>query len=157
MGSLKRGGRCSLLRALAAPSHVEWSFPVRTLIGAGRRSEIPEVLAGAGASRPLVVTDPGLASLDFFPKMLDHLKAAGLSPTPFSGVHPNPLDTDVHAGTEEYRRAACDSVVCVGGGSAMDAGKCISMVAESGLTLSQCDYWEPESPQLPAGGRLPHA
>jgi len=131
----------------------EWNFPVRTLVGPKRRHDIKTVLAERGSHRPLLVTDKGLASQPFFQDMLEDLKSTGLKVTVFNGVHPNPLDTDVEQGVEVYKSSASDSVICVGGGSALDGGKCIAMTAESCLPLSAMDYFA-ESPTLPPAGRL---
>lgn len=126
-----------------------WAFPTRTLVAPRRRLEIPAELARVGARRPLVVTDSGVAKQGFFSEFVDDLGRAGLHITTFAEVHPNPLDTDVSRGVATYRAAGADSVVCVGGGSAMDAGKCVAMCAESGLQLSECDYDVPYGEQAP--------
>ena len=56
--------------SIGVPPFSEWSFPIRTLVGAGRRREIPAILNGMSviknartgekvpAKRPLVVCDP---------------------------------------------------------------------------------------------------
>lgn len=137
------------LRALRS----EWLFPVRTIVGAGRRLEIPALLASRGASKPLVVTDRSLAEWDAFRGILAGLSEAGLKPTAFTEVSPNPLDTDIASGAQLYRDVSADSLVIIGGGSALDAGKSIAMIAESGLKLAECDYFADPRP-VPAGGRL---
>ena len=40
-----------------------WSYPTRVWLGAGRLAELPAAAAELGMSRPLLVTDPGLARL----------------------------------------------------------------------------------------------
>jgi alcohol dehydrogenase len=55
-----------------------WSYPTAIRFGAGRISEIAEACAAAGISRPLLVTDRGLASLPITVNALDLLEAAGL-------------------------------------------------------------------------------
>lgn len=126
---------------------------MRTLVGPKRRGDIPAVLAEGGCKRPMVVTDKGLASQEFFQGFLADLGRTDMKVTLFSEVHPNPLDTDVQRGVEHYKASGSDSIICVGGGSALDGGKCIAMVAESGLPLEAMDYWS-ASPALPSGGRL---
>eukprot|EP00930_Biecheleria_cincta_P002000 TRINITY_DN10307_c0_g1_i1.p1 TRINITY_DN10307_c0_g1~~TRINITY_DN10307_c0_g1_i1.p1 ORF type:complete len:402 (-),score=65.95 TRINITY_DN10307_c0_g1_i1:213-1418(-) len=147
--------RCfRLLRGpTAALSPTEWSFPVRTLVGPTSRGDIPAVLAEGGCKRPMVVTDKGLASQEFFQAFLEDLRRSDMQIALFSEVNPNPLDTDVQRGVEHYKASGSDSIICVGGGSALDGGKCIAMVAESGLSLEAMDYWS-ASPDLPSGGRL---
>eukprot|EP00931_Biecheleriopsis_adriatica_P121246 TRINITY_DN96332_c0_g1_i1.p1 TRINITY_DN96332_c0_g1~~TRINITY_DN96332_c0_g1_i1.p1 ORF type:complete len:394 (+),score=85.59 TRINITY_DN96332_c0_g1_i1:37-1218(+) len=137
-----RAARCAV---------TEWNFPLRTLVGYGASRQIPQIL-GAG-SRPLVVTDPGLAKQPFFTSLVSDFERAGLHPILFTDVHPNPRDTDVEAGVKLYHEAAATSVICVGGGSALDAGKCMAMVAKSKLQLAECDYFA-DSPTIPEGGEL---
>jgi alcohol dehydrogenase class IV len=91
-----------------------------------------------------VVTDPHVANLPWFHDFLDHMRedrdkaqSAGSSKpwdvAVYSGVHGNPLESDVMEAVELYRSHGADSVVCVGGGSGLDAGKCVAMIAESGF------------------------
>ena len=43
--------------------HVDWNYPTRMVVGAGRVNELPELCQSLGIRKPLIVTDPGLASL----------------------------------------------------------------------------------------------
>lgn len=125
-----------------------------TLVGPKARQAIPSILASKGVKRPLVVTDKGLPSQPFFQEFLEDLRTSSLEGVSlFSDVHPNPRDTDVAHGVEYYKATGSDSVICVGGGSGLDAGKCIAMVAESALPLEVMDYFG-TPPPLPTGGRL---
>lgn len=47
----------------------------------------------------------------------------------FSSFTPNPLWEQVEDGTALFREAGCDSLLAVGGGSAMDVAKCIKLRA----------------------------
>jgi len=117
------------------------------------RFEIPCVLAKNGLSKPLVVTDAKLAQQPLFADFLCDLKVRGLHTTPFAEVSPNPLDVDIANGARAYRQVGADCIIAIGGGSGMDSGKSIAMVAESGLSLQSCDYFS-ESPPVANGGRL---
>src|SRR5689334_8720405 len=101
---------------------VTFSFPTTVLFGPGSIKELPQRLAAMGAHKPLVVTDKGLLGTPAF-GAIESL-SAGKWPV-FSGVTPNPVEDDVERGAEAYRRGGCDSVVAVGGGSALDVGKVI--------------------------------
>lgn len=63
----------------------------------------------------------------------DRLPIAGavgsLADVRFSAFSPNPLYEDVVSGVELLRRAGCDAILAVGGGSAMDVAKCIKLFA----------------------------
>jgi len=47
----------------------------------------------------------------------------------YSGVHPNPIEQDVEEAFRQYREAGCDSVIAVGGGSALDGAKAVRIKA----------------------------
>lgn len=45
----------------------------------------------------------------------------------FTDFQPNPIYENVQAGVELFRTEACDAIMAVGGGSAMDVAKCIKL------------------------------
>ena len=102
-----------------------WSFPTQIRIGAGCVAEIGEVCGRHAIARPLVVTDPGFAEL---PAMADVLAALDLPVSVFHDVRQNPTGSNIEAGVEAYRAGGHDGVIAVGGGSALDAGKCIALM-----------------------------
>lgn len=58
------------------------------------------------------------------------LEAAGkVTFTRFGGFGPNPSYESVGEGVRRFRDAACDAVIAVGGGSAMDVAKCVKLYA----------------------------
>jgi alcohol dehydrogenase class IV len=81
-----------------------------------------------GASRVLIVTDPGIIQAGWSAKVEASLKAEGVAYAVFSDVTPNPKDHEVMAGAEFYRSQACDLILAVGGGSPMDCAKGIGVV-----------------------------
>jgi alcohol dehydrogenase len=81
-----------------------------------------------GASKVLVVTDPGVRQAGWAGKVEASLQAQEVAYAVFSAVTPNPKDHEVMAGAEFYRRQGCDLILAVGGGSPMDCAKGIGMV-----------------------------
>ena len=57
-----------------------WSYPTAIRFGAGRISEIAEACMAAGITKPLLITDRGLAGMDITQRTLDLIDAAGLGP-----------------------------------------------------------------------------
>jgi len=81
-----------------------------------------------GASKVLIVTDPGVQQAGWTAKVEASLKAEDVPYAVFSGVTPNPKDYEVMEGAEFYRRNDCDLILAVGGGSPMDCAKGIGVV-----------------------------
>jgi alcohol dehydrogenase class IV len=106
-----------------------WSYPTAVKFGAGRISEIADACKSAGISKPLLVTDKGLASMEITTKTLDLIEAAGLGRGMFSEVDPNPTDKNADDGVKFYREGGFDGVIAFGGGSGLDLAKVIAFMA----------------------------
>lgn len=106
-----------------------WSYPTAIRFGAGRISEIADACRAAGISRPLLVTDRGLAGMEITRKTLKLLAEAGLGDAMFSDVDPNPNERNVADGLRVYRDGGHDGVVAFGGGSGLDLGKVLAFMA----------------------------
>lgn len=106
-----------------------FSFPTRMVFGVGAARQLPACLSEIGVRRPLVVTDPGLRSAPPFETVVSALRQGGIQYEVFAGVHPNPVEEDVQQAAELYRRAGCDGVIGLGGGSAIDVAKATVVMA----------------------------
>lgn len=116
----------------------KWTFPTTVLFGAGRISELPDVLKAAGIKHPLFVTDPGLARLPVVADTLAILDKAGVSYGVFSDVKPNPVESNLESGIAVFREGGHDGVIAFGGGSALDLGKLVAF--QSGQTRPVWDF-----------------
>jgi len=67
------------------------------------------------------------------------LEAAGLGRAVFSDVDPNPNETNMADGIKVYLGGGHDGVICFGGGSALDLGKMIALMAHQRADLSVWD------------------
>ncbi|OWU79280.1 iron-containing alcohol dehydrogenase [Phaeobacter sp. 22II1-1F12B] len=106
-----------------------WSYPTAIKFGAGRIAELAEACVACGMSKPLLVTDKGLASLPITTQALDILEGAGLGRALFSEVDPNPNEINLAAGLKVYRDGDHDGVIAFGGGSGLDLGKMIAFMS----------------------------
>ncbi|MCY1127417.1 iron-containing alcohol dehydrogenase [Frigidibacter sp. RF13] len=113
-----------------------WSYPTAIKFGVGRIAELAEHCASVGLKKPLLVTDKALASLPITASALDVLDAAGLGRAVFSEVDPNPNEGNMEAGIAVYKDGGHDGVICFGGGSALDLGKMIALMADQKKGLS---------------------
>lgn len=113
--------------------------PVRVVFGPGKLDELGGLARDEGASRVLLVTDPGLEAAGHPQRARRALEDAGLSVTVFDGVKENPTTAQVRTGLEIARRANADFFVAVGGGSSMDCAKAINLLLTNGRQVA--DYW----------------
>jgi alcohol dehydrogenase class IV len=104
-----------------------WSYPTQVRFGIDRIAELADCCTVLGITRPLLVTDEGLARLPMIDAILVSLRDAGRPVTLFSSVKGNPIGQNVLDGVAAYRSGGHDGVIAVGGGSAMDTGKVIAM------------------------------
>ena len=103
----------------------QFNFPTTIRFGANVVKELPDYLKKNGLSRPLVVTDPNVAQLDFFKAIVADLKAKGLAAEVFSDIHKNPVKSDVYKGGDMWDATKSDCIVGIGGGAALDVARAI--------------------------------
>jgi len=108
-------------------SVVTWSFPTTIVFGAGAIAVLPDHVKRIGASRALVVADPGVVKAKIAGRVLEVLGGAGIAAALFDRVDPNPVEENVTAGVAAYREHRADIVVSVGGGAPLDTGKLIAL------------------------------
>ncbi len=106
-----------------------WSYPTAIRLGAGRIKELADACRAAGITRPLLVTDAGLAKLPITTRAMTLLKEAGLPVALFADVQSNPVESNVESGIAAYRAGKHDGIVAFGGGSGLDTGKVIAFMA----------------------------
>lgn len=106
-----------------------WTYPTAIRFGAGRIREIGAACAAAGISRPLLVTDRGLAEREITARTRDLMEEAGLGRAIFAEVDANPTGENLARALEIYRAGGFDGVIAFGGGSGLDLGKTVAFMA----------------------------
>ncbi len=106
-----------------------WNYPTAIRFGPGRITELAEACKSLGMTKPLLVTDPGLAGLPMVADALAANQAAGLPTGLFSDVKSNPVGKNVDDGIAAYRAGGHDGVIAWGGGSGLDAAKAVALMA----------------------------
>ncbi len=118
---------------------VVWSFPTTIVFGAGAVSGIADHVKRIGASRALVVCDPGVVKVGIAERVRALLEAGGVSAAVFDRVDPNPVEKNVVDGVAAYRAHDAGCIVSVGGGSPLDAGKLIALKVTHERPLADYD------------------
>ena len=96
--------------------------------GVGAIAEIPGELQRRGCKKVFVCTDPDLVKFGVAAKVTDLLDEAGIAYSVYSDIKPNPTIQNVTDGVEAFKAAEADSIVTIGGGSAMDTAKAIGVI-----------------------------
>jgi len=101
-------------------------------------SQVGKEIKSLGVRKGLIVTDPSIVELGIEKKVEKMLEDEGLSFSLFAGVKPNPTVKNVEDGLKELKNSECDFLISIGGGSAHDCAKSISIVATNGGEIT--DY-----------------
>jgi alcohol dehydrogenase class IV len=115
-----------------------WNYPTTMWVGENRINDIAIACESLGITRPLLVTDKGLAKTDIVKKTLLILKEKNIITKLYSNVVGNPTGKNVNEGVESFKKDNCDGVIAFGGGSGLDVGKAIAFM--SGQTLPIWDF-----------------
>ena len=132
----------------------DWIFPVPIAYGPGRLAEIGQKCVALGVRNPLIVTDRGSRELTFISRLVDYLSGAGLASGVFSGISPNPIDSEISFGRAAYLSGNHDAIIAIGGGSAMDGAKAICLTANNDIDLWDFEF-EQASPLISKANSFP--
>ena len=96
--------------------------------GKNAREVLPEEIVKRGFKKVFVVSDSSLVEAGVTKKVTDVLDRADIEYTVYDSVKPNPTIANVLGGVERCTLDRADVIVAVGGGSAMDTAKGISIL-----------------------------
>jgi len=130
--------------------NLDYTPRTRVIYGKGKVHALRECAESLGFRRVLVVSDPGVREAGHVDRVVSALLDAVESVTVFDGVEENPTTHHVARGLERAREARIDSIVGLGGGSALDCAKGVNFLYTNGGRIQ--DYWgvgKAESDMLP--------
>lgn len=99
-----------------------------SIFGRGCRAELVNEINTRGFKKIFLVTDKGLVDCKLIDKVTSILKKAKIDYTLYSEIKPNPTIKNVLDGYEICKNIEADLIVVVGGGSAIDTAKGISIL-----------------------------
>jgi alcohol dehydrogenase class IV len=110
---------------------INWNLatPKRLISGKGGISFLPELLKEMALKQPFIVLDPKVEKSDYGKHFM---RVIGYCEKPFSSFGTNPTLAQVNNGLLIFNEGSYDSIIVVGGGSAIDLAKLIGLVAANG-------------------------
>lgn len=99
--------------------------------GAGAIENIVPELTARGYKKAFICTDPDLIKFGVTQKVTGLLEKAGFPYEVYSDVKANPTIENVQNGVKAYQASGADSIVTIGGGSAMDTAKAIGIIVNN--------------------------
>jgi alcohol dehydrogenase len=117
----------------------------RVRFGAGAIEALPGLVREVGGTRVFIVTDPGVKASGVIDRVGGILAASGIETGIFAEVEPNPGETTIERGAVALRAFGTDGavLVAVGGGSAMDTAKAVSLRAMNDAPVWELGYDDP--------------
>ena len=112
---------------MAAP--YEFNISTRIVYGRNAAAQMGEIAGGFNLKKIQLITDKGVANSGTLDYLLRPLKDAGIAAIIYDDVEYNPTVQTVDKAAKQFRDEDCDGVISVGGGSPIDAGKCIGVLA----------------------------
>ncbi len=106
--------------------------PTRIQFGAGCIADLAQTVKDFNGTNVFLVVDPGLVKAGLIAKISAPLKKAKIPFTVYDKIDPEPGLKLADNGKKIAKKAGCDCVVGVGGGSAMDVAKAIAILLTNG-------------------------
>jgi alcohol dehydrogenase class IV len=112
-----------------------WNYPTTMWVGENRINDIAEACKNLGITKPLLVTDKGLAKTNIVKNTLSILDNNKVPAKLYSNVVGNPTGKNVNEGVESYKKNDCNGVIAFGGGSGLDVGKAVAFMSAQTLPI----------------------
>ena len=126
-------------------TNYNWNYPTTVWVGKDRAKDLEKACFEIKTSKPLLVTDRDLINLEFLKDLINDLEKK-FKLCIFSNFSGNPTGENVDEGVEVFKNNSCDSVIAIGGGSALDVGKAIAFMSGQSRPIWDFedigDYWK---------------
>ena len=109
----------------------------RIVAGPDSIEQIADIVKDYGASRVLIISDKGVARAGLIDRPKALLEAAGIAVSILDDTPPEPEVEQANAIFNAAKNAACDMVIGIGGGSAMDVAKLTAVLLNNDVTLRE--------------------
>ncbi|PSU35733.1 iron-containing alcohol dehydrogenase [Photobacterium lutimaris] len=116
---------------------LHWHYPTEILVGEHASSQLASVCKTRSIQRPLFIVDPALTDTQAVRELVLSCQSADLPSSIFSEFSGNPTGEQVEYGIACFLEGNHDGIVTLGGGSSIDIGKAIALVARQQQPLWQ--------------------
>ncbi|MBU0673747.1 MAG: iron-containing alcohol dehydrogenase [Proteobacteria bacterium] len=106
--------------------------PTRLVFGSGTIKSLGDLVHETGGSKVFLVVDPGLKGAGLLDRIVAPLEQGGIPYVIYDKVDPEPGLRLADQAKKVAAKEKCDCVVGVGGGSAMDVAKAVSILLTNG-------------------------
>ncbi|WP_294567297.1 iron-containing alcohol dehydrogenase [uncultured Succinatimonas sp.] len=105
--------------------------------GKGALDTLSDIVASLNAKNAVIITDAGVFKAGLTVKAEALLNEAGCNVSVINDVPPEPSYMQVNGIYQQAKAHACDFIVAIGGGSAMDTSKLVSLMLKNDITLEE--------------------
>jgi alcohol dehydrogenase len=123
----------------------------RVVFGIGTLARLGELARELGATRVLLVTDPGIRAAGHVERALAAVREAGVQVRPYDEVEENPTTAHVDRCLSVAKAERIDFLVALGGGSSMDCAKGVNFLYTNGGRMEDYrGFGKATRPMLPS-------
>jgi len=109
--------------------------PVKFVFGEGKLAAAGDEAKAYGKKALIVTTGDFFKTTGLVGRLQGILGKSGVASEYYCDVSPNPLNTEIDAGAAFAKKAGCDLIIGLGGGSAIDTAKGIAIVLGHGRPI----------------------
>ena len=112
---------------------------LRLVVGDGCVAQVGKLVRELGASKALLVTDPGIVAAGHSARVREYLETTGVGVSVFDRSKENPTTGCVEECVAVAKADGIDFIIGLGGGSSMDTAKGCNFILTNGGEMK--DYW----------------
>jgi len=106
--------------------------PTKLYLGINSHRKLKEIVADLGVKNLFLLTDNVIASTEIYKLVENTLRENHLTFEVFTDIEPEPSATTVEKAYQLYRTTSASALLALGGGSTIDVGKAVGILATNG-------------------------
>ena len=109
--------------------------PTKLYLGINSHRKLSEIVADLAVKNLFLLTDNVIASTEMYKLVEDTLREIPVTFEVFTDIEPEPSVTTVEKAYQLYRKTNASGLLALGGGSTIDVGKAVGILATNGGTI----------------------